>query len=103
MRRIGDACRHDDNGRAERPLSRMRAPLRPVAPDRRNRRVENRPDIKARGVAFEIFHDLQARRIGRIGRRHRHAGQTGMLAIGVKVKAIIMTPPHRTDVIRLFE
>src|SRR5690349_531231 len=56
--------------------------------------AEDRFDAEARGVAFKIVDDLRARGIERILARHRHARQAGMTAVGVEMKAIVMTSPH---------
>src|ERR1700722_108859 len=103
MWRLSYARCHDHNRRTDRVSVCIRAPSPAVAPNARNPGIENRLDIKMRGVTFQIFDDLFARWIGRIGPGHFQAGQTGTLAIRVKVKAIVMTPPDRTDTIRLLK
>jgi len=67
--------------------------LRTVAPQARDLRAEGGPDIEARRVIFEIGHHLLTRRVRRVGFRHRHAGQTGVIAIGVQMQPIVMPPP----------
>src|SRR5712664_2920473 len=53
--RVGYPRCNDHNGRVDRAPGCLRAPLRPVAPDARHRRIEDWPDIKAYGIAFEIL------------------------------------------------
>jgi hypothetical protein len=62
-------------------------------PNPGDRRVENRPNIEARGIPFEIFDHLFAGWIGRKRSGHRHAGLVGMVAVCVEMKAIVVTAP----------
>src|SRR5215208_3168699 len=74
-----------------------------MMPEARDFDVEDRLDLKAGRVAFEVGDHLRPRRIGRIVRRHRHPGQAGMVAVGVQMKPVVMPPPYRADLTGLLQ
>src|SRR6476620_3410657 len=90
-------------GAAIEPWAVSASPLGPLAAKPRNGGIENRFDLETRSVAFEIGNHLFAREIGRIVGRHGHPGQTGMIAVGMQMKPVVMPPPGSADIAGFLE
>jgi hypothetical protein len=103
IRKIGPSrCYHDHGGR-HAVLIRIDAPLRAIASDLAYCGVEDWLDAEMCCVALQVLNDLRSGRIFGVALRHRHPGQTGMAAIGMQVKAVVVPSPDRADGIFLLD
>ena len=103
MREIRPSRRNDDNRGGDGLSRRLDRPAIAVLANGGDGRGKLRLQLKAVGVAFQIFDEIRARGIAAEGARDGQARQAGVRARRVQMQTVVMPPPRRSDLGRLLD